>query len=190
MLLPSSDVSGAVTCLVYARSYSVVVMDANITKHTKTSGWRTVQLCRYIPNSQELELLSIFSFFAEENWPTKQFNSHMHMQAYTPFTKPLENSTPLANRPFLLTLLLGKPFIPRQADLQGMFNSTEHLYEFLQLIEATFLHLSKAEGRLDLVLCTPRIGAIFSFSSRIISNQVSSKNLLLQVSPYYDIYMP
>ena len=113
-----------------------------------------------------------------------------YAQVYTLFTKPLENTTPLANRPFLLTLLLGMAFISRQADLQGVRNSTEHLYECLQLIEATFLHLSREEGRLELVLCTPRIGAILSFSLQIISNQVCSRNLLLQVSPYYDIYMP
>ena len=106
-----------------------------------------------------------------------------YAQAYTPFTKPLETSTPLSNQPFLLSLLLGKDFIFRQPNLLRVYNSTHNLYELLQLIEAAFLHLSKAEGWLQLVLCSPRIGAIFSFDSRTISNSVSSRNLLLQVSP-------
>ena len=47
-----------------------------------------------------------------------------YLQAYTPFTKALKSSTPLANRPFLLMFQLGKTFISRQADLQGVFNLT------------------------------------------------------------------
>lgn len=107
-----------------------------------------------------------------------------YAQANTPFTK-----THSCQQPFLLTLLLGKALISRQADFQGICNLTEHLYECLQLNEATFLHLSRAEGRLELV-CTLYTSNWSHFIIQLADHlQVCSRNLLLQVSPYYDIYM-
>ena len=105
------------------------------------------------------------------------------MEVYTSLTNALENATPFSERPFLLTFLLGKPFISRTADLSNMQNCTKKLYEYFQLVESTLLNLNKAEGGLELVLSSPRIGALFSLHSTTITNQVRShrtSKLLLQ----------
>lgn len=63
---------------------------------------------------------------------------------------------------------LTKPPIQRedhcllQPDLQSIVNSTEHFYEFFQLVESVFLYLTQAKGRLEVVLSTPRIGVFVS----------------------------
>ena len=47
-----------------------------------------------------------------------------YAQAYTPLTKALENLSPFYQRPFLLTLLLGKAFVPRTMDLSHVQHCT------------------------------------------------------------------
>ena len=90
---------------------------------------------------------------------------------------PEDSDTTCINFPF---------FTSRSAALEGIRNSTEKFYECIQLIETTFLYLSRAEGRLEFVLCTPRIGAL-SHSAPILSPtkfapETSSSKAL------YDIY--
>ena len=48
-----------------------------------------------------------------------------YAQAYTPLTKALENSSPFSQRPFPLTLLLGKAFVSRTMDLSHVQHCTE-----------------------------------------------------------------
>ena len=67
---------------------------------------------------------------AIQSWDRRSAVSVTHAQAYTPLTKALENSTPSSERSFLLTLLLGKPFISRAAlsnDLTKILLSTNIL---------------------------------------------------------------
>ena len=101
---------------------------------------------------------------------------YMYSQAYTPLTKAL-NSTAFKNRPFLLTMLLGKEYIRQHPDLSHIHDSTAKLLEYQQIREAIVLKLAHSEARLEFVLCAPRMDALFSINFTYISHQVCTNNL-------------
>ena len=107
-----------------------------------------------------------------------------YAQVYTALTKAIENLSLFSQRPFLLTLLLGKAFVSRTMDLSHVQHCTVKLYEYFQLVEASLSNLHKTEGRLELVLSSPRVKALFSLNSTTVANQVRSSNLLIQLSLY------
>ena len=82
------------------------------------------------------------------------------------------DSSAFHNRPFLLTLLLGKDYMRDHTEFTNIHNSTIKLLKYQQIREAIVLKLTRSKARLEFVISTPRIEALFSLSPTTISHQV------------------
>lgn len=109
---------------------------------------------------------------------------YTYAQAYTPLTKALDSSA-FHNRPFLLTLLLGKDYVRDHTEFANTHNSMTKLLEYQQIREAIVL---TSDARLKFVISTPRIEALLSEPN---NNQPSSvltdqgKNLFIFLLPFH-----
>ena len=115
---------------------------------------------------------------------------YTYAQAYT---KALDSSA-FHNRPFLLTLLLGKDYMRDHTEFTNTYNSTTKLLKYQQIREAIVLKMTRSKARLKFVISTPRIEALFSEPN---NNQPSSvladqgKNLFIFLLPFhYSLQVP
>ena len=94
------------------------------------------------------------SITLQDAWPSSaQDVVHCtYAQAYTPFTKPLENSRPCHDHPFLFTYLLGRNLVQRDPAFKHIAECTVELKEIRALQEAIVLNLTKCTARYVTVL--------------------------------------
>lgn len=107
--------------------------------------------------------------------------SLVYVQFYTPFTK-LFTSKPFENHPFLFTLMLGKEYVQGNPTFKRFYESTEKNFDYLSLVEAIILHLTKATSRCEVVLTSGRVDEVLHVNLVKLAGIVKRASLLVQVS--------
>lgn len=117
-------------------------------------------------------------------WPSdmREGVTLTYAQAYTPFTKPLDNTSPFHSHPFLLTILLGREYVRSNPLFRHLYECTEELNEYLKLREAIILQLTRATGRFEVVATSARLKELISCDFSILARHVLASSLLVQVN--------
>ena len=78
-----------------------------------------------------------------------------YAQAYTPLTKSLENSTPFSQRPFLLTLLLGRHLPPEWTSAPLYISALRSCTSICNWLKQVFLTCTRLKGGWDATAVLP-----------------------------------